>query len=139
MTPVRVDGEAALSGRSATAAVSARGTTAPGGAEGAAAARAWLALAESARADGDLDTASTAAIAGIDALGDTYVQPDGSVEDSSRLRLRAADAATDPAHRATLRTRTLEDRLVMFGWRHADKGVAFDPPVGGSEDDGVGA
>jgi hypothetical protein len=139
MTPVRVDGEAALSGRMATAAVLARGTTAPGGAEGAAAARAWLVLAESARADGELDTASTAAMAGIDALGDAYVQPDASVEDSSRLRLWAADAATDPAHRATVRTRTLEDRLVMFGWRHADQGVAFDPPVTGEEDEGAGA
>jgi len=139
MTPVRVDGEAAISGRFATAAVVADGTAAPDGAGGAAAARAWLVLAESAGVDGDLDVASTAAAQGIDALGDTYVQPDGSVDDSTDVRLHAADIATDPAQRATLLTRTLADRLVMFGWRHTDRDVEFDPPVNDEDDEGVGA
>jgi hypothetical protein len=130
VTTVHATGEVAMSGRTASATVLADGAGDLSGATAAADARAWLAVAEQARRDGDADTASKAALKGLDALGDAYLEPGGSgVEDDTRQRLRAAEIATDADRRATLRTRTLADRIEMFGWRHADRAVGFDPPL----------
>lgn len=127
--PVRA--EVVHDGRSATARVMVERGAMPPSAQVAATARAWLVLAESGAASGDHPAARDAAAHGLDVLGDGYLDPsDDSVEDDTTTKLYAAASTDDELVRATLLTRVLEARLEMYGWRHEDAGLRFDPGVG---------
>lgn len=80
----------------------------------AAAARAWLAIAEAWVEAGDRDAAYRAASSGLDELGGAYV--DDEVEDDTSLKLLAAEDgySSGAAHAATAMVRVLSDRLTMY-------------------------
>jgi hypothetical protein len=80
----------------------------------AAAARAWLSIAEVCVEDGDGDAACRAASSGLDELGDAYLGDE--VEDDTSLKLLAAEDghANGAAHAGTAMVRVLSDRLAMY-------------------------
>ena len=126
-----VHAEVVAAGRSAVARATVERGAMPPSAHQAAAARAWLVVAEASAASGDHRGARDAATQGLDALGDEYVDPgDGSIEDDTATKLYAATTTDDEPVRATLLTRVLEARLEMYRWRHEPAGLRFDPGVG---------
>lgn len=118
--------EVALDDLRAGASVSCLGPELPESAVRAAAARAWLIVADQAGEAGRLALGEVALRAGAGALGDSYLAE--GVEDDTGMKLLAADSTGDPEQRFHLLERVLSSRITLYGWRHDDVDLLFDPP-----------
>ena len=104
----------------------------PSSALQAAAARAWLQVAERAA---DPDTRVVAARRGLEELGEEHDRGHDGADDDTGQRLVAARSVSDTGVRAALLSGALEARLTLYQWRHEDRGLRFDPPLDDLEPD----
>jgi hypothetical protein len=100
----------------------------PASAALAACARAWALAARAATEAGNPTRAERAARAGLDVLGDEYVDPARAIVDDTQIRVLGADKVDDASQRAAMLGQALAARLEMYAWRHEASLLRFEPP-----------